>query len=157
MKILHYTAPSFLFVLHFLHSNATRQCAAIRRPCRNGTRAFPSAVRYYFSRRIFPQMNFMKTVFALLINRSSVAVQSAVCHSSSRADLVRSSSGRLLIIILFQRPLVRGKVLYESRPSLPPLIPFPAHDTWFAWFTQTRRDVLLPFFLRRRKGGWKNC
>jgi hypothetical protein len=32
--------------------------------------AFPSAAGYYFSRRIFPQMNFMKTVFALLINVS---------------------------------------------------------------------------------------
>lgn len=32
-----------------------------------------SSAGYYFSRRIFPQMNFMKTVFALLINRCFVA------------------------------------------------------------------------------------
>lgn len=47
--------------------------------CRAGTHARSSA-GYYFSRRIFPQMNFMKTVFALLINRSSVARPPAPYH-----------------------------------------------------------------------------
>jgi len=73
--------------------------------------AFPSAAGYYFSRRIFPQMNFMKTVFALLINRSSVGEPTAR-HSSSRTDSSRAKQpgrARLLVIILFQRSRAQRK------------------------------------------------
>lgn len=68
-KLLH---TAFIFILLALFTLG-RDDAVTGGLCQNGTRAFPSAAGYYFSRRIFPQMNFMKTVFALLINRSSAA------------------------------------------------------------------------------------
>lgn len=87
-KLSHRAA--FIFIrLAFLcaaRRGAARRDAAARgyRTAAGTGHALPSAAGYYFSRRIFPQMNFMKTVFALLINRSSVAGP-ALRHLCSRA------------------------------------------------------------------------
>lgn len=80
-----------------------------------------SSAGYYFSRRIFPQMNFMKTVFALLINRSSVvgpgrlarprrplapaaAVSRPLFSPFRGLTWITGPRAQLLIIILFQGP-----------------------------------------------------
>lgn len=67
-KLSHFAQPSFLFasVFHSEHPRPREHRGAEAGHAR-------SSAGYYFSRRIFPQMNFMKTVFALLINRCFVA------------------------------------------------------------------------------------
>lgn len=111
---------------------------------------FPSATGYYFSRRIFPQMNFMKTVFALLINRSS----SDRRFSSRVAARARNSRGRAAAFsnnIVSETPRPRGKELRFPPPSSP----------GFFRVIRDLRDLrkpaaTLPLFLylfsRRRKG-----
>jgi len=132
MRKLSHRAASTFTRLAFLYSDAT----AVARGYRAGTgHALPSAAGYYFSRRIFPQMNFMKTVFALLINRSSVAGPRVRLFPSrgesaspkrpkrkeerekerergrerEREGGGRGQRARLLLIILFQRPHDRAQ------------------------------------------------
>lgn len=78
---------------------------------------FPSAAGYYFSWRIFPQMNFMKTVFALLINHSS-GPPFLFARTRCRAREAVEDERRLLVIILLQRPRKRAAIL--SPPSSSP-------------------------------------
>lgn len=83
---LHFYSSCFFILGRDARRSGASQRGSARFPdvyARTG-HALPSAAGYYFSRRIFPQMNFMKTVFALLINRSSVAGPT-VHHFSSRA------------------------------------------------------------------------
>lgn len=118
-KLSYFVQPPFLFASVF-HSRAPRP-----REHRGEPGHARSSAGYYFSRRIFPQMNFMKTVFALLINRCSVAGPSPkppsvpisllawsppllrrVHYSFHHSVDSRGSPDRakLLIIILFQGP-----------------------------------------------------
>lgn len=104
--------------LHFYSRRFFTRASRPRERRRAATHARSSA-GYYFSRRIFPQMNFMKTVFALLINRSFVA--RPLSRPPPPAGLLRPrvlsalfaipwthvdhrAAHQLLIIILFQGP-----------------------------------------------------
>lgn len=143
---------AFIFIrLAFLCSEAAR--AAVPDGHAGTGHAFPSAARYYFSRRIFPQMNFMKTVFALLINRSSVGEPTAR-HSSSRGESAREATGtraRLLVIILFQRLCARTA---EKRAAA--LVPFPRLRRAIRDLRDLRKLAAtlhtdVPFFFRRQR------
>lgn len=121
---------------------------------------FPSAAGYYFSRRIFPQMNFMKTVFALLINRSS-----GPPGFSSRVlalPRARSSRGRAAA---FSNNIV-SETAEKSRDSLPsPPPPSPGSSVRYVicviYANPPRRytpaSLFLLIFATEKGRAWKNC
>lgn len=106
---------------------------------------FPSAAGYYFSRRIFPQMNFMKTVFALLINRSS-GLPFLFARTRCRArEAVEDESATA-----FSNNIVSETAEKSRDPPAPPFSPGSS-------VRYVMRDLRKPasfFFLlsRRRKG-----
>lgn len=155
--------PAFIFIrFTFLFSNATRRdetkCSGYTMPERD-TR-FPSAAGYYFSWRIFPQMNFMKTVFALLINHSS-RPPFLFARTRCRAREAVEDERRLLVIILFQRPRKRAAIL--SPPSSPPPPGSSARYVIRVIYANPSRrytpaSLFFSLIIATKKGrAWKNC